>query len=325
MHLAATIGGACFSGRVLSTPSTGADRCTTCSELSAQWAEPLPGTAAVAGFWLCLEQRGPWGRSAVTESHLDRDLGAELLARAENAGVRVQLIRRPGPHADAPGPRRAYLANTDPAAGWLRSADLDDPAELLELDLQRVAAGHHDDWGRPDTGPLLLVCTNGRRDRCCALRGRALVSALAGHGETVWETTHTGGHRFAPAAVLLPSGYTYGRITADDAGAALSAAAAGKLSTTGCRGRSTWSRAGQAAELAVRRALGEDLLDVLRVERAGEVDERGRVRIRVRHRDRRSWTVEVARREPVRGRPTSCGGAEALPDSYVAGSVFVER
>ena len=309
---------------MLSTPASGAARCTTCSELSAQLAEPLPGTAAVAGTWLCLEQRGPWGHSAATQSHLDPKLGAELSERADRAGVRLQLIRRPGPHADVPGPRRAYLANTDPTSGWLRRADLDDPAELLDLDLERTASGEHCGWGRAEPAPLLLVCTNGRRDRCCAVRGRALVGALSDRGNAVWETTHTGGHRFAPAAVLLPSGYTYGRITADDAGAALSAAAAGKLALPGCRGRSTWSRAGQAAELAVRRELDEDLLDVLVVEEDGTTDARGRDRVRVRHRDGRAWTVPVARHDPATGRPTSCGGADALPAALVAEAVLPE-
>jgi hypothetical protein len=284
-------------------------------------AEPLPGTAAVAGVWLCLEQRGPWGHSAVAESHLDPALGSELSEWAASAGVRLQLIRRPGPHADAPGPRRTYLANTDPAGGWLRRADLDDPAELLELDLHQIGSGDHGNWGRPEPDPLLLVCTNGRRDRCCALRGRALISSLSDRGDAVWETTHTGGHRFAPAVVLLPSGYTYGRITADDAGAALSAAAAGKLALPGCRGRSTWSRAGQAAELAVRRDIGEDLLDVLAVEENGKVDEHGRDQVRVRHRDGRAWTVAVTRRDPATARPTSCAGANALPEMFVAESV----
>lgn len=315
----------CFSRQVLPTPPNDPTGTATCSALSAELAEPLPGTAAVTGCWLCLEQRGPWGRSAATQSRLDPELGAELADRGERAGVRLQLIRRPGPHADVPGPRRVYLANTNPDNGWLRRADLEDPAELLKLDFARIAAGHHDDWGRPDPDPLLLVCTNGRRDRCCAVQGRALVSELAGrHVDSVWETTHTGGHRFAPAAVLLPSGYTYGRISAHDAEAVLSAAATGKLALEGCRGRSTFSRAGQAAELAVRRAFGEYLVDALQAEEieAGEIED---ALVRVRHRDGRQWTVPVTRSDPAITRPTSCGAVESLPDTWVAGSVFAER
>ena len=60
------------------------------------------------------------------------------------------------------------------------------------------------------------MCTNGRRDRCCALLGRPLAAEIvaAGHSE-VWEVTHLGGHRFSPTMLVLPHGYAYGRLTAE--------------------------------------------------------------------------------------------------------------
>ncbi|GAA0531510.1 sucrase ferredoxin [Saccharopolyspora subtropica] len=281
-----------------------------CAGLSEAYAEPLAGTAAVAGSWLCLEQRGPWGHNALVQSHLDPGIGRTLAARGDEHGVRVQLIRPPGRHADtaAPQPRRVFLAHTGPDTGWLRSAVLTDPAELLDLDFARIAAGHHDGWGEPVAEPLLLVCTNGRRDRCCALLGRDLLTSLAGrHDGVLWESSHTGGHRFAPAAVLLPSGYTYGRLTPHATDAVLSAAAAGKVMLEHCRGRSTWTRAGQAAELAVREHIGEYLVDALRVtgEQDGEVE--------ITHHDGRRWQVAVRHRELNPPRPSSCGRAAVRP------------
>ncbi|GAA2776093.1 sucrase ferredoxin [Saccharopolyspora taberi] len=290
----------------------------TCAALAERHREPLPGTAAVARSWLCLEQRGPWGHNALVQSHLDPDLGRALDRAAAAAGVRVQLIRRPGRHADEPsaGPRRVYLAHTGPDASWLRTADITDPADLLGLDFDGVGRGEHGGWGRPASGPVLLVCTNGRRDRCCALLGRELITDLGGrHGEAVWETTHTGGHRFAPAAVLLPSGYTYGRLRGHTADAALSAAAAGKLVLEHCRGRSTWSHAGQVAELAVREHVGEYLVNALRV--TGEDGDR----VRVEHQDGRAWDVTVHQYELDPPRPNSCGKAAVRPTTHVAVSV----
>ncbi|PKW14838.1 sucrase ferredoxin [Saccharopolyspora spinosa] len=282
----------------------------TCAALSEALAEPMPGTAAVADSWLCLEQRGPWGHNALTQSHLDPELGQALSARAGQHRVRIQLIRHPGRHADTAGDqqRRVFLAHTAPGTGWLRTATITDPAELLELDFARIAAGNHDDWGQPTTEPLLLVCTNGRRDRCCALLGRELITELAGrHDGRIWESTHTGGHRFAPAAVVLPSGYTYGRLTAHTADAVLSSAAAGKVVLDHCRGRSTWSRAGQAAELALRERLGEYLADALRV--TGEEAHQ----VLIDHEDGRRWQVEVRERELDPPRPNSCGKTAIRP------------
>lgn len=290
----------------------------TCAALSERLGEPLAGTAAVATTWVCLEQPGPWGHAALTDSHLDADLGAELARRSEASGVRVQLIRSPGRHPDTGGaaPRRVYLADTRPGIGWLRRLRLHDPAELLDLDLDRLAAGEHDGTGEPLEEPVLLVCTNGRRDRCCALWGRALLEELRGrHVGSVWETTHTGGHRFAPAGVLLPSGYTYGRMTAADADAALSAAASGKVATHHCRGRSTWSQAGQAAELAVREEVGEYLTDALDVVRTEPE------RVVVAHRDGRHWSVPVHQHAPDPPRPNSCGKTGSRPTTWTVEGV----
>jgi hypothetical protein len=56
----------------------------------------------------------------------------------------------------------------------------------------------------------VLVCTHGRRDTCCGAMGTNLFSELAGGrmtapGVRLWRTSHTGGHRFAPTALVLPS------------------------------------------------------------------------------------------------------------------------
>ncbi|GAB3298958.1 sucrase ferredoxin [Parasphingorhabdus pacifica] len=296
------------------TPTGSTSDLATCSALAREWAEPRPGTAAVASTWLCLEQPGPWGSDALLRSHLDPAVGQALADRAARSGVRVQLIRRTGKHPDTgtAAPRRVYLAHTHPERCWLRGWEVTDATELLALDFDRIAQGEHDDLGVPVHDPLLLVCTNGRRDRCCAIRGRLLLDELGDrHGESVWETTHTGGHRFAPATVLLPSGFTYGQMTAPSADAALSAAASGKVSIEHCRGRSTWSPRGQSAELAVREHVGEPLVDALRIENeAGD-------RVLLAHQDGRRWLVTVQERRLEPPRPNSCGKEPADQSAFV--------
>ncbi|MGH3416207.1 MAG: sucrase ferredoxin, partial [Actinocrinis sp.] len=70
-----------------------------CSAFSSRLDEPLAGSAPVAGAWLAIEQPGPWGARALTQSHLDAGIGAQLGRRAEGTGVRIALIRRVGHHA----------------------------------------------------------------------------------------------------------------------------------------------------------------------------------------------------------------------------------
>jgi hypothetical protein len=277
-----------------------------CSILSDFAGEPLAGTAATATAWLCLEQPGPWGRDAIVQSHLDPELGAELQRRAAGTGVRILLIRRPGKHADdhLPATRRLYLASAKPGASWLEQADLTSPEEALELDFEALGAGRSTAFGTPVHDPLLLVCTNSKRDVCCALYGRPIATAL-----NLWECTHTGGHRFAPTGVLLPTGHLYGRL---DHQLAERVVTEGVVADR-CRGRSCFTPRGQVAEVAVRHQIGETR-DVLTV--VAETSDSATVR----HTDGREWRVTLTER-PVPPRPASCGKSPDIAIALVATAI----
>ena len=281
--------------------------------MSRELDEPLSGTAATARTWLLLEQPGPWGANALTSSHLDPALGRALEAAAKGTGVRIALIRRPGRHADCgtPTARQVYAAHTAPGNAWLHSATVCDPRALLDLDFAALGGGEHHTFdaalgARPHAGgPLALVCTNGKRDRCCALLGRPLAAQLASEVEGVWEVTHLGGHRFSPTLLVLPYGYAYGRAEAHAVKEVLHGVQEGRIVVEGCRGSSAWERPGQAAELAVRTAVGEYAADTLRVVRTDGAAPHWQVT--VAHADGRRWRVEVAQGGSLPPRPESCG------------------
>lgn len=276
--------------------------------------EPVSGTAATATTWLLLEQPGPWGAKALTSSHLDPALGRALETAAKGTGVRVALIRRPGRHADpgTPEVRQVYVAHTVPGNVWLHGATTRDPGKLLGLDFAALGAGDHRSFGaalggRPHRGSALaLVCTNGKRDRCCALLGRPLAAELAASGvQGTWEVTHLGGHRFSPTVLVLPYGYAYGRAEAHAVKEVLHGAQEGRVVLEGCRGCSAWERPGQAAELAVREAVGEyaaGVLSVVRTEGAAP-----HWAVTVAHTDGRRWRVGVDQGASLPPRPESCG------------------
>jgi hypothetical protein len=302
------------------------DRRQTCSVGSTSVDEQLVGSAPQASAWLALEQSGPWGARAFTDSHLDPGLGRTIENAATVAGVRPCLIRRPGRHADAggSGSRTLLLAHTGPRHTWMLRGEITDPGTVLELDLAALAAGDEDAVLRslpdlrPHPEPQLLVCTNGSRDLCCALEGRPLVTttAAARPGQ-VWEVTHTSGHRFAPTTVLLPYGILHGRVPLHGGAELLDAAAAGTTVLGGYRGRTTWTGPGQVAELAVReRALHAPILalDALDVRRAGEA-------WRVTHHDGRAWLVQVRSEETGVDRAESCGKDAVPMRRYVVDSL----
>ena len=200
--------------------------------------------------------------------------------------------------------------------------------------MRDAAHGQLPPWGTKDDAPLLLVCTNSRRDRCCAIEGLPLAEGLAAgpHARRVLEVNHLGGHRFAPTAMLLPSGNVFGRLDLATATEVLDAAATGRIGAMDhLRGRTSAAPPAQSAAIAVRRGFdvdGLDDIDVLR--RVGEHvtpvplsyvgdDGSDTADLEVRHVDGRTWTVRVRRvASALPDRAESCGKTAVPVVSWVA-------
>lgn len=223
-----------------------------CSLDSAADDEPLAGTALTATELLFVEAPGPWGRDALTENRLPEAVRAHLAALS---GTKVLLVRRHG-RADGWG-TRVFRARREGSGFQVTSATLADPEQLLDLDLERDLA--------PYDEHLWFVCTNGRRDLCCAGVGREVARELSAHWpEGTWETTHLGGHRFSATLLALPSGLALGRLTPADAVAACRVVERGEVPLERCRGRTGSSPEEQVRELHVL-AGGSPEVDVVAV------------------------------------------------------------
>jgi hypothetical protein len=255
---------------------------------------------------VCIEHRGTWPHEI--NQHRD-DSVRDFVARARSTGWRPVLVRRPG-RRPSEGPTRVFLTDTAPPAPRTTVLRVVDPAELASITFPAAGEPLPGDTV-PD--PMLLVCTHGRKDRCCAVDGRALARAIAATGESdVWESTHLGGHRFAPTALVLPTGYLYGRLDVAGAVAAYKAGAVGEVEPGLCRGRSTWTQPGQVAELAVRAETGLRGANVLQVEPAPDDVDAPVQQVTVGALDGRRWAVTVRSISCPGNRPVSCGAA-ALP------------
>jgi hypothetical protein len=232
---------------------------------------PLFASATVgARHWVLIEHAGPWARTPA-ETALPESAAA-LVRRAEEYGVRAQLIRRPGerrsrraegvarpgpgggPH-DAPKPFRvlvAYAAGEDP---WVAEGSFHD---LMDLDLGALVRGVLPESCILVDEPVFLVCTHAKRNACCARIGlplaRALDAELPGR---VWETSHVGGDRYAANLVCLPHGLYYGSMSQAAAIAAASAYRRGEIVLDRFRGRAGIPEPLQAAEHFVRSLTGE--------------------------------------------------------------------
>lgn len=143
-----------------------------------------------------------------------------------------------------------FLASSAPGAGWaarIKGGGLD---EICDLDVPELFAQRGGPTAEPVKG-LILVCTHGKRDRCCAKFGMTIFcEAVAREPELVWQTSHLGGHRFAATALSLPAGICYGRLEERDVEAWLEAESRGEIfDISKVRGRTAYPRHVQAAEI----------------------------------------------------------------------------
>jgi hypothetical protein len=209
----------------------------------------------------------------------------------------------------------------------LREGLLDSLDEVADWDMAAIGEGRLPAVGTVSTQPLLLVCTHSKRDQCCAQHGRALLAGLRERvdgpwRERIWESSHIGGHRFAPVTLSLPCGIVHGRTSIDEGVELVGLLAQGRVMPERMRGRSAFPAPLQSAEIAVRRSDSIDALDALDVllvrhDRVvpvplGWAVPTGSVDLEVRHVDGRAWRVRVEGRRSDALRSESCG-ADPVP------------
>ena len=233
----------------MTTPA--ATRRFRCSVAALERGDVPVGTAVPAPYWLLVGHPGPWPPKPINADHL-AEVAGDLSAQLNRFGARLQLVRRhgrlEGDLVEADGDQPAFLV--DVRRGLVGRSTWQASEDLVAL------AGRFEDLPDPTTEPLVLVCTHGRKDVCCAIDGRVVAAVLDDVlPGAVWETTHLGGDRFAGNVALLPEGSMYGRLDGDVASQVLLDHLDGRVDLDRWRGRSSWS---PAAQVAVHDLLGSE-------------------------------------------------------------------
>ncbi|MGW6282128.1 sucrase ferredoxin [Kribbella sp. NPDC055071] len=177
---------------------------TGCAALAELRGDSLVATAPPAARWLLIESHLAWPRNALASLG---EPGVEVARVCGELGTRPVVVRRFG-RVDRSAGRRWGLVDCRPGQESVRWGELPSDEHLLD-----VLAGS--DPGTLSHEPVYLVCTHGRHDACCAVRGRPIAAALAGaYPERTWECSHIGGDRFAANVVVLPHALYYGHVPA---------------------------------------------------------------------------------------------------------------
>lgn len=264
----------------------------------------MVGRAGYARAWIAVEHPGPWPRNVVVAAL------SSALAGVDLEGVRVVLIRKRG-GGSAPSQPRVFLAWGAGPRAWIRTARIRGYEELADL-VQHLGEQEPDIGERPEK-TVVLVCTHGRRDACCAEFGRPILDTLRDRADAdVWESTHVGGDRFAANLVILPEGLHYSRLTPRDAHLPLDAYARDELHLPSFRGRASRTMAEQAAEHAIRAHTGRMRIDdvvILQETRDGDLHH-VLARVAARRFDVRLHAAPVAPAGVHHGCPGGADGAD---------------
>jgi hypothetical protein len=231
-----------------------------CADVSLAVGEQLFATATRADVWIALEYNQPWAADALAGSDLPDAVKEHLQAATRQIPQsRLQLIRTDEAHAGL----MLYIGVVSAGQSALYAYTLQRYEDVLDLDLAQIAAGAQPTHRQ--TTPIVLICTNGKRDICCAKHGLVAFKAMQatalaqGLPLSVWQSNHIGGHRFAGTAVALPSGTCYGRMTTPASAEQVFAdLVSGRIPLAYWRGQCGYDEPVQAAEYFLRTTSAQD-------------------------------------------------------------------
>jgi hypothetical protein len=242
-----------------------------CSELSRQYAEKTYGTASTGDVWLLVEYPYWWGSKAFHESSLSPAVKAHLnRAISSIPRSRLLFIKQDRIRGRELSVFLVRCRETNPSITKLTIKDYE---QLPEIDFASLIASPQSETAFQS--PLYLICTHGRRDKCCAKFGYPLYKAMKKYaGDAVWQSSHVGGDRFAANLICFPHGLFYAHVTEEAGRRVVEEYSRRRLVLDKYRGRACYSHPAQAADFFIRSEAGMNGLDELRYlgyERVGDL------------------------------------------------------
>jgi hypothetical protein len=237
------------------TSPTGFPRCSPWAR--AAGVDP-GGTAPTTDVFVLVEQPLPWP-SDIADDPTVAEIQRLAAGAAGGRRVRLQAVA-----ADAGAAlRRVVVFSSDgpPFRGYGRLEAAVPPARLADAVVDLVTRRAPPP---ADAVTDVLICAHGSRDTCCGSLGTRLWLEQGRTDVSVWRTSHTGGHRFAPTAITFPDGNYWAWLDADVLGGVVRRSLDPSVAATHLRGCAAFSPAAQVADRAVLADRGWSWLDAAR-------------------------------------------------------------
>ena len=205
--------------------------CRYCSQVSKANGEDPIGSAPQADYWLIVEIPQPWPKKMFTENPLISQVFPLIKKLIFRRGVMVRPIAiAPDPNYSVANFTRIfyYSRPAQQFAQYTKEEYLVPNEKAIDLVLgllNRLLGKQHPvasfEGCKQNTQHIreLLICTHTQVDLACGRFGTPIYRELRrSYGQShlrVWQSTHFGGHKFAPTLVDLPNGQFWGHLESD--------------------------------------------------------------------------------------------------------------
>jgi hypothetical protein len=195
-----------------------------CSNQSLLSHENLIGTVPLTKVYVLIEHKQPWANEALES----KDITQELRLITEKYRKFAQFILISNQYTKQKDEVKVifYIMNDNEQLQrdfTSYEAEFSNYEQIYEVIKNYFVNQQLPSTTRSTKNRNLLICTHGGFDRCCGKYGKPfyiksneiLHNLSADEKVEIWESSHFGGHRFAPTMIDFPDGRYYGRLNED--------------------------------------------------------------------------------------------------------------
>lgn len=215
-----------------------------CSAASRYFKEQLNGTAANSAAFILIEYNNPFPQKII-EANIDKEWFKKIQQVAKTYKGKVLLVRNKTTNANS---CKITFIDCNRYSYFTISTTTE---AYISIDLASHISSPETVWLND---PFFLVCTNGKKDKCCSKFGLPVFKFFESFNTDVpvWESSHVGGDRFAANVIAMPYGIYYGHVAVEDVGHILVRTLLKKIYKNNYRGLSRRSFFEQSIECYIR-------------------------------------------------------------------------